>query len=166
MTFPDIAPGESVFVDANTLVYHFAADAQYGRSCTDFVGRVERGEIRAFCSSHVVSDIAHRLMTIEAVLTLSWPMTGIAQRLRRHHAEISRLGRFRQVVEQLPQSKIQVFPVAWPQVAGATAASQKYELLSGDALIVTIMEQHGLIHLPSNDADFDRVPWLKRYSPA
>jgi predicted nucleic acid-binding protein len=165
MTFLDIPPGESVFVDANTLVYHFAADAQYGRACTDFVGRVERGEILAYCSSHVVSDLAHRLMTIEAILTLGWPIAGIAQRLRQKHSEIARLTRFRQVVESLPQSNMQVLPVAWPQVAAATAVSQKYELLSGDALIVTIMEQSGVTNLASNDADFDHVPWLKRYSP-
>ncbi len=45
------------------------------------------------------------------------------------------------------------------------AISQRYELLCGDALIVAIMEHHGLTHLASNDSDFDRVPWLKRYSP-
>ena len=55
MIFSDIPQGESVFVDANVPVYHFAADAQYGPACTDLVGRIERGEIVAFCSSHVVS---------------------------------------------------------------------------------------------------------------
>ncbi len=165
MTFRDIPPGESVFVDANTLVYHFAADAQYGPASTEFVGRIERGEILAFCSSHVVSDLAHRLMTIEAILMFGWPIPGIAQRLRRNHAQIAQLARFPQVVEQLPQSNLQVLPVAWADIATATATSQKYELLSGDALIVTLMEQHGLVNLASNDADFDRVSWLKRFSP-
>ena len=104
-------------------------------------------------------------MTIEAILAFGWPIAGIAQRLRRNHAEIPRLTRFRQVVEHLPQSNLQVLPVAWPQVSAAMAISQRYELLCGDALIVAVMEHHGLIHLASNDADFDRVPWLKRYSP-
>jgi predicted nucleic acid-binding protein len=38
--------------------------------------------------------------------------------------------------------------------------------LSGDALIVAFMRHHGLTHLASHDADFDRVPGLTRYSPA
>jgi predicted nucleic acid-binding protein len=165
MILSSIPQGQSVFVDANTLIYHFAADPMYGVACTDFVRRFERQEIVAICSTHVVADIAHRLMTIDAILAFGWPITGIAQRLRQNHAEIARLARFRQVVEQLPQSNLQVFPVDWPLITAAMAVSQRYQLLCGDALIVAVMEHHGLVHLASNDADFDRVPWLKRYSP-
>ena len=38
-------------------------------------------------------------------------------------------------------------------------------LLSGDALILAVMQTHGLTHLASNDADFDRVPGIVRYGP-
>jgi predicted nucleic acid-binding protein len=38
-------------------------------------------------------------------------------------------------------------------------------LLSGDALVVAVMQSQNLIHLASNDADFDRVPGIKRYAP-
>jgi predicted nucleic acid-binding protein len=165
MILADIPAGERIFVDANTLVYHFAADPQYGTACTDFVRRCQTEELRAFCSTHVVSDLAHRLMTIEAIIAFQWPIAGIAQRLRRGHSEIPKLIRYRQVIEQLPQSNLQVVPVTWPLVSKATAASEKYELLCGDALIVTIMEELGVTRLASNDADFDRVPWLVRYQP-
>ncbi len=165
MILKEIPQGQSVFVDANTLVYHFAADSQFGVACTDFVSRFEQHEIFAMCATHVIADVAHRLMTIDAILAFGWPIAGIAQRLRRNHAEIPRLIRYRQVVEQLPQSNLQVLPIAWPLVSAAMAISQRYELLCGDALIVAMMENHGLTHLASNDADFDRIPWLKRYSP-
>jgi predicted nucleic acid-binding protein len=39
-------------------------------------------------------------------------------------------------------------------------------LLTGDALIVAAMQQHGVIHLASADTDFDRVPGITRYGPA
>jgi predicted nucleic acid-binding protein len=35
----------------------------------------------------------------------------------------------------------------------------------GDALVVAVMHAHGLTHLSSNDADFDLVPGLTRYTP-
>ena len=41
----------------------------------------------------------------------------------------------------------------------------EYELLSRDALIVAVMQAHGLAHIASHDADFDRVSWLTRYAP-
>jgi predicted nucleic acid-binding protein len=36
---------------------------------------------------------------------------------------------------------------------------------SGDALIVAMMQANGLTKLASNDADFDRVPGITRFSP-
>jgi predicted nucleic acid-binding protein len=39
-------------------------------------------------------------------------------------------------------------------------------LLTGDALIVAVMQQQGLSHLASLDSDFDRVPGITRYEPA
>lgn len=47
----------------------------------------------------------------------------------------------------------------------AALASQQYGLLSGDAMIVAIMQDYGLTNLASHDDDFDRVPWLARYAP-
>jgi len=38
--------------------------------------------------------------------------------------------------------------------------------LVGDALIVAVMQAKGLTLIASNDADFDRVPGLTRYTPA
>lgn len=61
---------------------------------------------------------------------------------------------------------IQVLPVSLPLVEAATLLSEQYELLTGDALIVAVMQNHGLSNLASHDADFDRVPGLTRYAPA
>jgi hypothetical protein len=34
MTFADLLSGAAVFLDANTLIYHFANHPQYGPACT------------------------------------------------------------------------------------------------------------------------------------
>ena len=41
MILSDLLDGESVFLDANILVYHFGAHARYGPACHDLVQRVE-----------------------------------------------------------------------------------------------------------------------------
>jgi predicted nucleic acid-binding protein len=43
--------------------------------------------------------------------------------------------------------------------------SQQHGLFANDALIVAVMQQHGLTNMASNDADFDRVPGLIRFAP-
>jgi predicted nucleic acid-binding protein len=166
MDLGSLAAGASVFVDANTLVYHFSSQAQFGPACKQFIERVARQEVYAFSSSHVASDLAHRIMTVEAITVLGWQITGIAQRLKRQHAEIAQLVRFRQSVDEIPRLGIQVVPVTHAMVSAAAGVSQQFELLSGDALIVVAMQQLHLDNLASNDADFDRVPWLNRYAPS
>ena len=58
------------------------------------------------------------------------------------------------------------FGTAESLLGDAVRIIKQHELLVGDALIVAIMQAHGLTSLASNDADFDRVPGITRYAPA
>src|SRR5947208_16806296 len=109
MNFTSIPTGDAVFVDANVLIYHFTNDPKYGTDCTQLVRRIELQQLRGFTSAHVVADVAHRLMTIEAMQRLAWPQTGLAARLRRNHGEIPKLSLCRQAVATIPRLQIQVF---------------------------------------------------------
>lgn len=166
MTFDDILAGLAVFVDANPLVYHFSAHPQYGAACTRLMERIERQEIQGFTSMHVLGDVAHRLMTIEAMNLLGWPASGLAVRLRKHSSEIPRLTLYQQALVRLGQMGVQVLPVTGHLILAAASCCQQYELLTGDGLVVAVMQHHGLTHLASLDADFDRVTGLTRYAPA
>jgi uncharacterized protein len=165
MNFGQVPAAAAVFLDANTLVYHFTNHPTFGPACTQLVKRIEHQHLTGFTSTHVLSEIAHRLMTLEAVDRFGWPPTGIAARLRKHHVEIPKLTLHVQAVAQIPLMGIQAVAITPPLVEAATLASQQFELLTGDALVVAVMQAHGLTHLASNDADFDRVPGLTRYEP-
>jgi predicted nucleic acid-binding protein len=165
MTFDDLASGDPVFVDANTLIYHFTNHPKYGAACTRLIERIENKELEGFTSSHCLADVAHRLMTIEAMGHLGWPATGLAARLKKHHAEIPKLSLYQQATAKVGQLGLRVLPVTAHLVVAATTMSQQFELLTGDALIVATMREHSLINLASEDADFDRVPGLTRYAP-
>ncbi len=47
----------------------------------------------------------------------------------------------------------------------ASVLSKQFGLLTNDALLVAIMQDHGLTNLASHDGDFDRVPGIMRYAP-
>jgi predicted nucleic acid-binding protein len=165
MTFADIPAGAPIFLDANALIYHFTNDPIYGPACSDLVKQVEHQQVQGFTSSHVLADVAHRLMTLEAINLTGWPITSIAARLRRHHGEIPKLGVYRQAIARIPQLGVQVLPVHFPLIEAATLVSHQHELLTGDALVVAVMQANGLTNLASTDADFDRVAGLTRYGP-
>jgi predicted nucleic acid-binding protein len=163
--FANLPMGADVFVDANTLIYHFAPDPVFGISCSDLLIRIKRQEIRGFTSTHVVGEMAHRLMTLEAIKTLGWRGARIAKRLGKNPAEVQKLTAFRQAIREVPVFGIAVLTIPPDLLDAAAGISQAYGLLTNDALIVAVMHANILTNLASNDTDFDRVPGLTRYAP-
>src|SRR5581483_10738944 len=140
-TFGNIPAGGTVFVDANTLVYHFINHPRYGAAATDLLERIERQQLQGVTSASMVAEMAHRLMTLEAVSRFGWPYQGIANRLRRHPAEVMQLDRYRQAVDELPLIPLQVLPNSGNEVALACDVVRQYGLLTNDAIIVVQMRQ-------------------------
>ena len=165
MRFEDIPSGASVFLDANVFVDDFGPDPQFGIPSRNLLERIELGDLRGFCSTHELSNVAHPLMTLEACRTSGWPYAGIGQRLRNHPTDITQLSRFRLALDEIVAIGIRVLSVTGQHVLRAGDLSRQHGLLSGDALIVAVMEAHNLTELASNDSDFDRVPSLTRYGP-
>jgi predicted nucleic acid-binding protein len=164
MKFADLQNSDTVFLDANTLIYHFTNHPKYGLACTALVERIEKKELHGFTSAHCLADVVHRIMTIEAMGQFNRPATGLAARLKKHHALIPKLSRYQSATAKVGQLGIQVVAITESMILAATHLSQQFELLTGDALIVAVMRQHGLTKLASEDADFDRVAGLTRYA--
>jgi predicted nucleic acid-binding protein len=165
MTFADLVAADSVFLDANTLVYHFTSDPAYGAACSQLLQRIQNQEIQGITSTHVLTETAHRIMTIEAIGAFTWPVAGIARRLRQHPVQVQQLAGYHNAVERVLESRIQVVTVPVPLVPAGTMVSRQTGLLSNDALIVAVMQANGLTNLASQDNDFDRVLGVTRYAP-
>lgn len=166
MTFDQIPPGATLFLDANPLVYHFTSDPKYGAPCTKLAQRLEQRLLLGFVSSHVLADVIHRVMTIEAIAATGWPKAGIAARLRKHHDQIPKLVLFEQVMASVSPLGLGVIPITESLLGDTVRISKQHELLVGDALVVAVMQANALTNLASSDADFDRVPGITRYAPA
>jgi predicted nucleic acid-binding protein len=166
MTFASIPAGISLFVDANILIHHFGSDPVLQPLCQQLLEWIGRRELDGFTSTHALGEVAHRLMTIEAMMMNGWPMAGIAQRLRQHPGAVQKLTRFRQALQAIPQFDVRVLAIHDKLPDTAAAVSQQTGLLTNDALVVAVMQANGLSHLASIDPDFDRVPGLVRYAPS
>jgi predicted nucleic acid-binding protein len=149
VTFADIASGESVFVDANVLVYRFSLHPQFAPACRQLLERVDRRDIFGYTSAHVLNEAAYRLLTLEAITQFGWPQSGVNRRMRRHPAEVKKLIRFRRAIERIIQSQLQLVDITAQLVLRGTTISQQLGLLSNDALIVAVMQQHGLQTSPA-----------------
>src|SRR5262245_10610936 len=165
MTFADIPAGARVFLDANTFVYHFIAHPVFGPPCAALLTEIEHKQVAGFISSHVLGEVAHRILTLEAQQTFGWPAAGMANRLKRHPAEVRRLTKHRQVIDEVSAIGVQVLPVDGSHVSLAADFTHQFGLLNNDALLVVVMRSNGLTYLASNDSDFDQIPGLTRFSP-
>jgi predicted nucleic acid-binding protein len=166
MTLAQLRTGESVFVDANIFVFHFAPDPTLQAGCSQLLSRIEAQDLTGITSTPVLSEVAHRLMTTEARQRFGWSGGKVTARLKQNPAVCQNMTGFRTAIENILQSRVQVLTVAPPLLGTAAALSQQHGLLANDALIVAVMQQHGLTNLASADSDFDRVPGMTRYAPA
>jgi predicted nucleic acid-binding protein len=126
--------------------------------------RIENRELTGYTSTHTLSEVSHRLMTIQASAQFGWPLAGIGNRLRTQPAEVQKLTAFRRAIDHILHSHLQVLTILPLMLATAVALSQHLGLLTNDALIVAVMQANGLNKVASSDTDFDCVPGLTRYA--
>jgi predicted nucleic acid-binding protein len=139
MIFADLLAGESVFLDANTLIYHFGPHPTFGAPCSQLVLRIETQQLQGFTSTHVLAELAHQSMIIEASTLPSWAPGKVRQRLRQQPGALQNLTLFRTAVEAVLQSSIHVLTIPPGLLGAAAVLSQQHGLLTTDALIVAIM---------------------------
>jgi len=165
MTFAEMPINSAIFVDANIFVYYFQPHAVLGPICTALIKQIELNELVGFSSTHVLGEVAHRLMTMEASIKFGW-QTKIVNRLKRDPSAVQTLVDFRQACQRIPKLGFQMLTIDAPLLDTAAGISQQYGLLTNDALVVAVMQANGLTNIASHDGDFDRVPGLTRYAPA
>lgn len=85
--------------------------------------------------------------------------------LKKHPEVIGRLTEWPQAVERLKAVPKQILPADAELLYEATRVAQTHGLLTNDAIIVALMRQHGIMHLATNDDDFDRVPGITVWKP-
>ena len=165
MTFADLAANDHIFLDANTLVYHFASHQVFGPAANQLITRIENQQLQGYTSTHELTEAAHRLMMIEAATLPGWKPTKVKLRLLQNPSALQTLTLFRSAVETVLQSRLQTLVIVPSLIASAAVISQQAGLLSNDALIVAVMQAHALTNIASSDADLDRVPGITRYAP-
>lgn len=166
MIFAQIPINKAVFIDANIFIYFFTPDPIFGPECKLLMDRLSiYQDFVAFTSTHVLSEVSHQLMILEASQVFGWPLAGITGRLQKHPAEIQKLSRFRQAIDEIPRLGIEVLPIERHILPLAVSLAQLHGLLTNDAITAAVMQDQAMVHIASHDNDFDRVPGITRYAP-
>ena len=157
--------GASCFVDANVLAYASVELVPLTGRCRAFLERVAGGEVLAFTSPGAVADALFRTMVIEATRRFVPPGAKALAFLQKHPDVIGLLTHYPAAAEGLARLPLRLLTVDWEAILAGVRISVQHCLLTNDALIVALMQRHGLTHLATNDDDFDSVPGITVWKP-
>ena len=163
MILSQLQSGERVFIDTNIFLYAVFEHSAYGKSCRDFLKRVEKDELLGFASDLVLNEVFHKLMISEIAETEGVEANSAAKLIKRDPEIIGDLRRIWEEMELLSGFGITLLnTTTYPEFV---RLSREYLLSAADAAHLAAMQSNGIMSMASNDRDFKRVPWLKLWRP-
>jgi predicted nucleic acid-binding protein len=75
------------------------------------------------------------------------------------------LSEFREAARELLSLSVRLLPLDATTLDAAADLSQPFGILTNDALIVTLLRHEGLVHLVTNDDDFDGLAGVTVWKP-
>lgn len=161
----ELPDGTACFLDANILYYALVPTPGVSSHCLALLDRVIVGRITASVSVHVFSETIHKVMTSEAAQLTGRDRSGMVGYLAKHPETIKRLVEYPQAMERLGIVPMIVLPLDDQLLRSAAHIAVQHGLLTNDAIIVALMQRHGITHLVTNDDDFDSVPGITVWKP-
>lgn len=161
----DVPAGETVFLDSTILHYAFVDFQPATAQCIHLLKRVTHREVTACVTVPVVHDAVHKVMCSEAKARFDQPRTGLVPWLKANPHRVRELTHATTVLRLLEAMPLKLLEVDLSCLLEAQEAVRSYGLLAGDALILAMMRRHRVVHLASNDNDFDGVRDLTVWKP-
>jgi len=158
----ELTAEQTIFVDANIFIYHFTALSQ---QCSDFLARCERAELWGVTGIHVLLEVLHRLMMVEAVNKGLITPGNVAKKLREKPYVVKQLVDYQIQTEAILEMGIDVTGLPPDHLKASFRYRHRVGLLVNDSLTMATMEIEGISNLATADPDFARVEAIQVYSP-
>jgi predicted nucleic acid-binding protein len=162
MTLEQVPNGERIFVDAHIFIYHFT---RLSAECRAFFARCEAGEVKAFTGAHVILEVTHRLMLLEALHKGLISGGQPAKKLKKHPEIVCRLEDYTTSVQQIPRMGVKIRPLTSPILKESEMIRTQYGLLTNDSFLVAAMQKMKLTHIATHNSDLKNIPELTLYQP-
>jgi predicted nucleic acid-binding protein len=162
LPLPELPAGQTVFIDANIFIYHFTGLSQ---ECSSFLERCERGGLWGVTAVHILLEVLHRLMMIEAVTKGLVPSGNVAKELRKRPNVVKQLADYQTQTEAILEMGIEVVGLTSDSLKISYPYRRRDGLLVNDSLTAAMMEVEGIPDIATADYDFTRVKGLRVYRP-
>jgi len=160
----EVPKGALIFIDANIFHLYLRGPRIVRDVCTDFLERVESGEIKGCTSPLVLDELSYKLL-----------LRRIEELYKKNPLQILKSQR-EVIVEVTPYIEegleiilgiegLQILDINRSHLEEFTELMRKYSLLPRDALHVAVMTSINCRNIASADKDFDLIPFISRWSP-
>ena len=163
MTLAKLPDGATVSVDANVFVYHFTG---VSLECKTLLERAEKKSIQPKTGAHILLEVVHRLMMIEAVTKGLISPGQPAKKLKQQWQVIQQLRSYDRCLAEIAAFNVEVFPLAEEIIRESSRLRLAHGLMTNDSVTAAMMIQHGVNRVATLDSDLQRVPGLTLYQPA
>lgn len=162
-TLKEIETGAAVFIDANIFLYHYAGISE---DCTEFLGRCASGELKGTTAAHLVAEVLHRAMIMEAMAKNLAPKSNVVAKLKADPGTVRRLSDHAAAGAAIMDMGVDVVPLTAEILRASGWVRSQSGLLVNDSLTVATMRACGITALATNDEDFARIDGIRLYRPA
>jgi predicted nucleic acid-binding protein len=161
-TLEQIEEGSRVFIDASIFIYHFTGTSQ---ECRRLLEGCESGRFAGFTSVTALAEVAHRLMTIEAVAKGLVSPGNVVRKLREKPDIVRKLHVYQDQTELIPSMGIAILRLDFEVMTLAAEIRRRDGLLVNDSLLAATAIREEIVDLASADPDFERVAELRLLRP-
>jgi predicted nucleic acid-binding protein len=166
----DFTLREPIFADTNIFIYQQAGHPDFGPDCRDFLDKVERGGVQTVTSAVVINEASYIIQIQRAASLMGTTNRGQIQARMAADPVLATecwlaVEQYLTLIEALQRGGLTVIDVELSHYGDARIVGRQSQLFVSDATHAVICQQLGIEHIATNDADFDRVPFLTRWEP-
>lgn len=161
---------ELIFLDANIFVDHASANPSYGKSCEEFLEKVESKKVVAITTTAVLDEVGYILSLLEGARALKTDELKIVRKKIKEDQKLAmacykKVREYMKYIFFLGERGLDIREVEPKDVLIATMVGGEYRLLFTDSLHLSVMKRLKLKNIATRDSDFERVKDVTIWSP-
>ena len=159
-----------IFVDANIFIDHASANPGYGKSCKDFLEKIETGNIVAITTTAVLDEVGYILSLLEGAKVLkTYDLKIVREKLKEDQELVvtcyEKVREYMRYIFFLEDGGLDIQKVEPKDVFIATMVGAEYRLLFTDSLHLSVMKRLKIKNIATRDSDFERAKEVTVWSP-
>jgi len=156
----------TVFVDANIFLHHAFGT---NNNSIEFLKRVEKGSVKAYTSVLVLEEVFFKLLMQQASNYLEKvnveKVKAFLKEERNRDKIFGPIFQYLKYIKILKSLGLKVIEVRDEDIEMALNLARKWGIIAADAFHLAVMQRKLIVHLISDDSDFERAEDINLWRP-